>query len=183
MHTTAPAPEDVTAVVNDYLPLAHSIARRFGTNAPWLRDDLRSEAGFALWRAARTYRPGKAKFATWARRLICFACAVRMRRERASNRAAFREQIELSNGTAVDPLQLIANRDASPDAAIEYADDVAALARLLDVLPEDRRALVVRHIGDGVHLETLGEETGTSRQSVGAKVLKDLRRLREAAQA
>ncbi len=182
MLTTA-APEDVTARVNDYMPLAYALARRFGTNAPWLLDDLRSEAGFALWRAARTYRPGKAKFATWARRLICFACAVRMKRERIQNCAVFREQSELNSGKEIDPLQLIANRDAPPDAAIEHEDEVAALGKMLNALPADRRAMLVRHIGHGVHLETLGAEIGTTRSNAGARIHRDLRRLKQLAQA
>jgi DNA-directed RNA polymerase specialized sigma24 family protein len=51
---TAP---DAARLVEQYLALALSIANRWARVYPHLRDDLRSDASYALWRAATEFTP------------------------------------------------------------------------------------------------------------------------------
>lgn len=172
---------DATELVDQFTPLALGMARRWGTQFPWLLDDLASDASLALWQAAQSWKPEHSKFPTWARKQIRWALVKRLENERAKNPLAFRPQFVPTPKNDLHPLDLAPARSRAPDELAEIADAVANLPALLAVLPENRRALVVRHFANGETCAELAEEYATTRSDIRGIVGKSLKKLRQAA--
>lgn len=177
MSRTSTAP-DVADLVDRYTPLALSIANRFAKWYPWLLHDIRSDATFALWRAAREWSPAKSAFPTWARKRIRWYLVRRLQTERNQSPASFGAQHVPTNKKALSPIDSAPSREIRPDQVAELRDDVAALPRLLATMPEDRRSTVVRRIVEGVTLPVLAAERGVTRSAIQQSIERDLADLR-----
>jgi RNA polymerase sigma factor (sigma-70 family) len=68
MNTTKTRPDkaEIDALVNANLGLAIQIASDYFSNPGYDRDDLKQEALYALWEAARYYRPERGEFHVYA---------------------------------------------------------------------------------------------------------------------
>src|SRR5882672_4725673 len=98
---------DAEQLVENYFPLALSIANRWGERWPWLRDDFRSAAGWALWKAATFYDPSKGGFAAYVHAAVRRHCWGRLQQERKKAPEAFRAVLI---DPELDPLLLLADR-------------------------------------------------------------------------
>jgi DNA-directed RNA polymerase specialized sigma24 family protein len=153
-----------------------SIANRWGRRWPWLTDDFRSAAGYALWRAATAWTPEKPfRFATAVHVAVRRACWDRVRREVKIAPEAFRT---LPADPDVDPLQTLIDPGPAPGAELEIREEVAKL--LAEATP-DARAAIELHIGEGFTAEQIGRAKGTSGRNIGGMIGRGLNRMRIAA--
>lgn len=183
---------EIADLVTRFTPLARAMATRFAQRCPALEDDFFSDSAFGLFVAARKFIPypddptRRKGFVPFARRIIRWALLARLDIEQRKNPVTFERReapILTADGLVVDAVALLPGDEPAPDAAAEYADDVADLERLLSTLDDRRREFVVRHIGDGATLATLGAERGVTRGAIFLNIKTALRRLREAAEA
>ena len=159
-------------LVEEYLPLALSIANRWGERWPWLRDDFRSEAAFALWRAAVGYTAEKEyAFATAVHKAVRSRCWRRLQRERRIAPEAFRSP---PADPHLDPLNLLA--DDTPPAA-DAIDAAEAVEKLLPMLTTDQAAAVESRFIDGVRIAEIAAERGTTPEAVRGAIARGLRRM------
>jgi RNA polymerase sigma factor (sigma-70 family) len=169
---------DVVGLVERYMPLAAALARKFTVRFPALADDFASDAAFALFEAARRFRPvpedptQTVGFAAFARVVVTRGLLQRLRSERQKHPLTFEGRADLAAVAAVP------GDEPAPDAAAEYADDVAQLERLLATLSDRRRELVVRHVAEGETLRGLAAERGVTAGAVFQCVHAAVRRLR-----
>lgn len=171
-----PTATEAAELVDAYWPLALVVARRMGARVPWLLDDLISEAGLSLWRAALSWQPGETTFAAWARRQIRWAALKRIRVESRKNPTAFRPQLVDARGEPADLAALVA--DDSPEVGtVSEAGEL--VERILGTLPPDRRRDLVRVVAEDAAFADLAAEQNVTASSVRQRVRTDLRRLRE----
>ena len=165
------------ALLEAYKPLACSIANRYGRSFPWLRDDFRSLALEALWRAALDFDPvGEQPFARLVRWKVRSVCGSRIDRERSRNRAAFRN---VPADEELDPLNLVADDTAEIGAKLEAEDLAEHVLRRVD--PRSRAML--RLAAEGATHETIAEAAGVSTARVGQLLDRAREKLRSMVEA
>lgn len=117
------------SLVRRHLDAIHAFNCRLTGNAEDAAD-LAQETFLRVWHRARTWQPGRVKFATWLHRIARNLCIDALRRRRET------EALDLAT---------LAGGDA-PDAAPEAERLQAALRRALAALPERQRtALMLCH--------------------------------------
>ena len=167
-----PTAPDSTALVEAYLSLAYSIANRYGRWFPWLRDDFRSLAAEALWRAALSFDPaGEHPFPRLVRLKVRSACSNRIAAERTRNKAAFRT---LPADEQLDPVHAIPDRAAEVGTSFDAAELAEHVLRFVD--PRSR-ALIELH-AEGATLEDLAAAGGVSLSRVGQLLERTREKLR-----
>ena len=162
-----------------YEPLALAMVRKAAGAYPWLADDFESDARLALWKAAEDFDPAAGvPFLGYARMLIRFAILTRLRTERRTNQSAFRRAGAVAlDGAEVEAVETLADDMRPVGADLEAAE----VAKLLDLVPADRRRDLVRHVIDGETLTALGAERGVSRDAMRNRLGRELAKLRAAA--
>lgn len=120
----------VEALVARKLPRLLALATRMLGDAAEA-EDVAQETFVRIWRAAGSWRPGKARFDTWLHRVALNLCYDRLRRGREQSVADPPEQ--------VDPGPL-------PDTALEEAGVGGRVAGALQALaPRQREAIVLTY--------------------------------------
>jgi RNA polymerase sigma-70 factor (ECF subfamily) len=120
------------------LPRIHALAlRQLGRNAE--ADDIAQDAFLRVWRQARKWRPGPARFDTWLHRVVLNLCTDRLRRRREIPVAEPPEQ--------VDPVPGADRRIEGQEMTQQVQ---AALARLP---PRQREAIVLHTYQDMSNIE------------------------------
>ena len=118
---------------------------------------------------------GRSGFYTWLYRIVMNLCLDRKRRERASRRVDWSE--ELAQELAAEPDSVSA---PEPDLALERAELRAQLSRAIAQLPEDaRRTLELREI-DGLSYQEIAECLGVPKGTVMSRLHYARRRVRQA---
>jgi RNA polymerase sigma factor (sigma-70 family) len=172
-----PTAPEVADLVNEYIALALSIARRWGRSYPWLADDYASEASFALFRAATRYDPSRGAFGALVRVSVRRALWERCRKELVRNPTAFKRQLAVQNDDGEHVPLTVFVADDLPDVGVE----LEALD-LLDQLPPDRRELVKRVVMGSESAKVAAGELGITRSAVGQRVRRSLDQLRASAE-
>ena len=163
----APLDADRQALAARYLPLAVKLARPFGRSRPWLADDYESVACIALVRAAATYDPARARFMTWAHRLIRLAL---LDLHRVETRRI--EHVESLGGIDTpDP--------TTPQTAALDEDD--AFERLLRSLPSRQREIARLIYRDGLNCTEVADLFDLSKSRIHTLHHRILATLRESA--
>lgn len=171
---------DAADLVERYWPLSRSIAREWGNRLPHLRDELFSEAGFALWKAAVAFEPaepqGMASFPGFARQRLNWALWTLVNRELHRDRRRVHPP-ELESD-AYNPFEAI-SREPDPADLVEVLD----IEVYLDRLNTGDREAVGRCIqGDETH-ETAAAAMGISTSRVGQRLDRAVKRLRATVRA
>ncbi|MBA4187769.1 MAG: hypothetical protein C0467_07095 [Planctomycetaceae bacterium] len=176
MVTTAP---DASELVTNYFNLARKIAGRWASRYPHLAADFESAAVYDLWRTATAFDPDRGtKFATVFHARCHFAMLKVVKKEYAKSPPSFGAQFVPSTEQDTHPLDRAPAHTRGPAELAELDDDVTNLPALLAVLPEGRRALVVRHIAHGETYTDLAADYGTTRSDIRGMVGKALKKLR-----
>lgn len=164
---------EAAELVEAYLPLALSIANRWDERWPWLRDDFRSEAAFALWRAAKGYTTDKPySFPTAVHVAVRRACWERLRQEARKAPEAFRAP---PADPELDPLNMLEDDTPPASEAIDAAD---AVGKLLPLLTPDQAAAVESRFIDGRTVAEIAAERETTTEAVRDMIARGLRRMR-----
>jgi len=179
MPAHAQQPPASTIRVEDHLPLAYSVARRYrlqGHIKGLELEDLRQVAALGLIKAARRFQPARgARFGTFAtlvmRQVIHDYLAVQHRLAGAPRPASQDERDE-------DFFATIPAREQG-----SHGFEVVELVKkLLDGLPARERGLVEARFGLNGHgqrsIAALAREEGVSRQRVSQLLLRSLDRMR-----
>lgn len=169
-------------LVEDYFLLACKIAHRWAHSYPWLASDFVSDAGLALWKAARRYDPTTVTitFAACVRVVVRRACWQRVLSERRKNPAAFQPQPQVRDD-AGELLDQVAGDEPEPGAELEAADELADLFGRAG-LTEIQRGSLVRHVAGGETQTAIAAERGVDHSSTSAAIGTALAKLRAAAQ-
>ena len=176
-----PTAVKVNEQVEQWWPLAGGIARQWGQRFPWLTADFESEAGFALWRLAQLRGcDGDARFPGLVRSAVRFAILRRLESERLHNPTAFVPRTTAADPDADELLDLAEGREGEPGAALEVADELAALLARAN-LTLRQIEVVVRTAGAGESAEAVAGEQGVSRGRVHQIAAAALAKLRAAA--
>jgi RNA polymerase sigma factor (sigma-70 family) len=165
--------------VEDHLPLAYSIARRYllqGRLKGLELGDLRQVAALGLLKAARRFRPARgARFSTFATLIVRQVMHTYLWRQK---RLAGAPRPAGNDGPGTDFFAAIGAREAESN-GLEVAELVK---RLLGALPPRERALVEGRFGlkrNGPRtIAALAREHGVSRQWVSRLLLRALERMR-----
>lgn len=164
---------DAADLTERFFPLARSIARKWASRFPNLRDEFHSEAAFALWRAAVKF-PGGDKFATFAHPRLRWAMLSVVTRESRHYRGRGRVDAgdePLEPLEPLDPLDLVASREPDPARAVEILDLV-----VLERLPARWRESLERMARDGTAAD-LAAERRTTLSAVHQQARKALQHL------
>lgn len=143
--------------VEEYVGLLSSCVLKFVKDGPVQDSDLYSVGCLALMEAARTFDPSKAKFCTWATRII--------------------------NQRIIDEIKRIARvRETCSDLSLHPDEEseqlpLHLLPDLLDGDGDDER-MVVGHYLEGKSLSELGREFGFSKEWVRKKIQSAVSKIR-----
>jgi len=178
---------DAVLLVDTYTRFASARAAKWSRSYPSLSMEFASLAGEILWRVALAFDPEAGlPFAAVLGGELRVGFLHLLRGERSVSRRCFRQFTSVvrdDRGRTLDPLLSVPDSSPSPSDVLLQAEELATLPQLLDILPDDRREQLIRHVGHGETLATIAAETGTTRSNVGQCVARDLERLRAAAGA
>jgi RNA polymerase sigma factor (sigma-70 family) len=160
-----PTGQDVVDLVDQHIDFALRLARTWGNDYPWLADDFTSEAGLALFRAAKTHDPARGAFGALVRVAVRSACWARLKKERSRNPTAFKSQsvVQGEDREQIPLIEILAEDLPPLGIELEALD-------LLDQLPANRRELVERVVMRDESLADLAEDLGICRSTVGQRV-------------
>lgn len=153
-----PAP-DAAALVEQYYPLANSIANRWASSYPSLRDEFRSEAAYALWRVALKFEEGRVRFATVVHVAVRRRFVEVLRKERRRFPAAFHQPAD----DTFDPLDLVPDHRADGVESLDLQDLITAA----DLNPAD--AAVMQGFLAGKTLVESAAGLGVTRTRAGQR--------------
>lgn len=145
-------PQAVRALVADKLPRVLNLARRMLCD-PVEAEDVAQETFLRAWKAAATWRPGKARFDTWLHRVALNLCYDRLRlRRRAGGEPPDR-----------------ADEGPGPERGLHAADVGRRVEAALAALPERQREAVVL-----VHYQELSAADASALMGVSIEALESL---------
>jgi RNA polymerase sigma factor (sigma-70 family) len=161
------SPKERQALVTQNLRLAYYMAGRYYRRYGGDREELRSEAEYALARAASTYDPALAKFSTyagfWIRAVLDHYRRRRVRRL-VNERLWLHESVGDFNDFFLDT---VAGPDSTDSFTLARSDREEAARRLADLVPKERdRAILVALMEDGATLESVGQRFDLSREAI-----------------
>ncbi len=127
-------------LIAEKLPRIHGLASRFLGSAEE-GDDVAQDAFLRVWRQARDWRPGQARFETWLYRVVLNLCYDRLRKRR-------REVLVAEPPEQADPSPSVELRLERDEAAQRVQ---AALAKLP---PRQREAIMLQTYQELSNIET-----------------------------
>ena len=157
---------DTTALrtlVFRHLPRLLGLAERLTGNAADA-EEIAQEALIRVWRAARTWKPGGARFATWLYRVTVNLCIDRRRKRKPE---------------PLDGLPDMPSAEMGALAEVQAGQMNALVRRLLDALPEKQRIALVLSYYEELSSREVAEIMDTSPGAVmgllfrGRQALKD----------
>lgn len=150
-------------LVDRHLAAVHATAARLLGDAAEA-DDVAQEVFLAVWQAARTWQPGRARFRTWMLRVATNASRDRQRRRRRFD------------ADALDGLESAAPGPEQNTIQDQREDSLAAA---LQALPERQRAAIVLcHFEECSQLEA-ADILGVSEAALESLLARGRRRLRD----
>ena len=159
---------DWNALYADQLPRVYNYFRyRVGDDA--VAEDLTTATFEKAWKARRRFRRDRAAFSTW---LFTIARNVAIDHFRRRRPTLSLETIEQQGN------ELFRSREASPEDALAYADDLARLGVLLARLPPREQELVALKYGAGLTNRSIAGMTGLSESNVGTILHRVVQKLR-----
>ncbi|MCW5764608.1 MAG: sigma-70 family RNA polymerase sigma factor [Phycisphaeraceae bacterium] len=161
-------PADVARLYDRFSSLIYRMAYQVLPNRDEAEDAVQ-EIFIRLWRTAARYDPTRAALVTWVMLLSRRYLVDRLRRTRASLKAASLDE-KLTGGDIAA---------SAPENRPETAEKFAALMRRIDRLPELQRTVVTRAYLNGQTLRQIGEELNTPLGTIKSALSRALVRLRE----
>lgn len=163
------APE-ATELTESYMPLADSIANRWGLKFPGLRDEFRSEAAFTLWRVAVAFHADEFSNPAGA-----FASIVRIAIRRSLSKVLYKEQRRFpasfhQSADGLDLLEIVGRPNGGDTVDLQDWIASADLNPLDDVVLRDRL--------EGWTQSESGARLGISRSRVGQRLARAFKKLR-----
>jgi RNA polymerase sigma-70 factor (ECF subfamily) len=156
-------PSAVQAMLGRKLPRVLALASRM-LGDPVEAEDVAQETFLRVWKHARAWRPGAARFDTWLHRVTLNLCYDRLRRRREV--------------TMAQPPE-VADPAPGPDHGLHSRDTGRRVAQALRALPDRQRDAIVLH-----HYQELSNPEAAAVLEVSVEALESLlsrgrRRLRE----
>jgi len=156
-----------------------SQGRAFGLALRVLRDEEQArdvvQDAFLKAYASLDRFEGRSSFNTWLHRIVMNLCLDRKRRERASRRVDWSEEVERDV-----PADSESPSEPDPGVALERSELRTQLSRAIAQLPEDaRRTLELREI-DGLSYQEIAASLGVPKGTVMSRLHYARRRVRQA---
>ncbi len=145
----------------------YTLAMRLTANEEDARDVVQ-ESYLRAWKGIRRFR-GDAQFSTWMYRITANAAATLVQKRR-------RRRVE-SLETVDEPIDL--SLESRPDAAVESAIGLEALARAVETLPPKLRSIVILKDVYGLPHDAIAEELGISVAAAKVRLHRGRKRLRD----
>ncbi len=145
----------------------YTLAMRLTANEEDARDVVQ-ESYLRAWKGIRRFR-GDAQFSTWMYRITANAAATLVQKRR-------RRRVE-SLETVDEPIDM--SLESRPDAAVESAIGLEALARAVETLPPKLRSIVILKDVYGLPHDAIAEELGISVAAAKVRLHRGRKRLRD----
>jgi RNA polymerase sigma-70 factor (ECF subfamily) len=150
-------------LMNRHLPKLMTLARRMLKNQAEAEDAVQ-DAFLRLWKHAKHWRPGQARFETWLYRVALNQCYDRLRRKPMSG---------------LEDAEHVADAAPDPEASLGQSDISKVVARAIeDLPPRQRAAIVLCHFQDCGNMEA-AEILGVSVEALESLLARGRRALRE----
>ncbi|MBP3955502.1 sigma-70 family RNA polymerase sigma factor [Gemmata sp. G18] len=183
---------DATALLEQWLPLARGLARKWAHRHPRHADDLESAATLALWRLAQKIARGELeadpgrprRVAGLVRLAVKWAITAVLKHHRRCKRALVVNpfpELDPDTGEYLDPLALVADRSPDVGHDLDARDEVHSLFELAELSPRYREA-ALRVLGRGEPARVLAREQGCTDKRVSQVVRGAVAKLRAAAE-
>lgn len=168
--------EGFRILVERYQGRAYRLALRILKDPDRAKDAVQD--GFLKAYGSLAKFEGRSGFYTWLYRLIFNLCIDMQRRDRSGRHVEWDD--EVARNVADAPGAAIPHVEAGPAQALERRELREALAKAIEVLPEDaRRTLVLREV-DGLSYAEIAEALGVPKGTVMSRLHHARRRVREA---